>query len=88
MNAVEIRLNQSDLSSEMGAMRVWLDEQGYESSGFSCSDDSAALHIRVLFKAAYQAQEFAERFGGRAVGSEGPLERQALRARLVSGIAG
>ncbi|MFL5265031.1 MAG: hypothetical protein ACJ8AH_00320 [Stellaceae bacterium] len=66
MNSVEIRLEPNELPGQMGAMRVWLDEQGYESSGFSCSDGEHGMQVRLLFKAASQAQAFAERFGGRA----------------------
>ena len=66
MNAVEIRVAQNELPAQMGAMRVWLDEKGYESSGFSCADDPDGVQIRLLFKTAAQAQAFAEQFGGRA----------------------
>jgi len=88
MNAVEIRLNQKELPNQMGAMRVWLDEQGYESSGFSCSDGDDGIQVRLLFKAASQAQAFAERFGGRTT-----AERQLVGVSLTpdlspSGIIG
>ena len=66
MNTVEIRLPHHELSMQMGAMRIWLDAQGYESSGFSCNDAEDGVQIRLFFKAASQAQAFAERFGGRA----------------------
>ena len=66
MNAVEIRVAQNELPAQMGAMRVWLDQKGYELSGFSCSDDDDGVQIRLLFKTASHAQAFAEQFGGRA----------------------
>ena len=81
MNAVEIRLNQNELPGKMGAMRVWLDEQGYESSGFSCSDSEDGIQVRLVFRAASQAQAFAERFGGRAT-SERRLEGVGLTPGL------
>jgi hypothetical protein len=77
MNTVEIRLPHHELSMQMGAMRIWLDAQGYESSGFSCNDAEDGVQIRLFFKAASQAQAFAERFGGRAT----DVERLAARPR-------
>jgi hypothetical protein len=81
MNAVEVRLSQNELPSKMGAMRIWLDQQGYESSGFSCSDGEDGIQVRLLFKAASQAQAFAERFGGRAT-AKGQLDGFSLTADL------
>jgi hypothetical protein len=66
MSAVEIRLNQSELSREMAAMRVWLDEHRFEASRFSCHDNDGGMLVFLEFKLAHQAQAFAERFGGRA----------------------
>jgi hypothetical protein len=82
MNAVEIRLNQHELPRQMGAMRIWLDEQGYESSGFSCSDIEDGIQVRLVFRAASQAQAFAERFGGRATPAERRLEGVGLTPGL------
>ena len=71
MNVVEIRLSHSELSSGMGEMRRWLDEQGFESSGFSCRDDDHdGFYVQLLFKAVHQARAFAARFGGRAIAIE------------------
>jgi hypothetical protein len=66
MSAVEIRLDPSDLSKEMIAMRVWLDQHRFESSSFSCRDGDNGVLVSVQFRVARQAQAFAERFGGRA----------------------
>lgn len=79
MNTVEIRLPHHELSMQMGAMRVWLDAQGYESSGFSCNDAEDGVQIRLFFKAASQAQAFAERFGGRTPEAEGLTARPGRR---------
>ena len=68
MSAVEIRLSQSDLPREMGAMRVWLDQQRFEPSSFSCRDIDDGLIVSLEFKIPHQARAFAERFGGRADG--------------------
>ncbi len=66
MSAVELCLSASELSREMGAMRVWLDEHRFELSSFSCRDVDDGVLVSVEFKIAGQAQAFAERFGGRA----------------------
>jgi hypothetical protein len=66
MSAVEIRLNQSELSREMAAMRVWLDEHRFEAFRFSCHDNDDGMLVFLEFKLAHQARAFAERFGGRA----------------------
>jgi hypothetical protein len=66
MSAVELRLSPSDLPREMGAMRVWLDQNRFEPSGFSCRDVDDGVLVSLEFKIAHQAVAFAERFGGRA----------------------
>lgn len=88
MRAVELRLSPSDLSREMGAMRVWLDQNRFELSGFSCRDVDDGLLVSLEFKIACQAVAFAERFGGRAdAGSELPIA--ALDAGVsASGVIG
>jgi len=70
----------------MGAMRVWLDAQGYESSGFSCNDAEDGVQICLSFKAASQAEEFAERFGGRATDIEGLVVPRQGRRQAPPGI--
>jgi hypothetical protein len=86
MNTVEIRLPHNELSMQMGAMRVWLDAQGYESSGFSCNDAEDGVQIRLIFKAASEARAFAERFGGQATEVEGLVVRRGRR--VPSGMIG
>jgi hypothetical protein len=68
MRAVEIRLPPSDLSKQMAAMRIWLDEHRFEPSSFACRDSEFGVLVCLEFKIARQADEFAERFGGRAGG--------------------
>ncbi len=88
MSAVELRLSPSDLPRQMGAMRVWLDQHRFESSGFSCRDFDDEVLVSLEFKIASQAVAFAERFGGRAdAGSELPIA--ALDAGVsASGVIG
>jgi hypothetical protein len=62
MSAVEIRLNPSDLSREMSAMRVWLDEHRFEASSFSCRYEEDRVLVCLEFARAYEAQAFANHF--------------------------
>ena len=80
MNAVELRLSQSALPQEMGAMRVWLDQHRFETSSFSCRDAEGGVIVSLEFKIASEAHAFAERFGGRA---GGPMPDAALDATAV-----
>jgi hypothetical protein len=63
MSAVELRLDPSDLSREMSAMRVWLDEHRFEASSFSCRHEDDQVLICLEFARAHEAQAFANRFG-------------------------
>jgi hypothetical protein len=65
MHAVGIRLKPSDLSKQMAAMRLWLDEHRIEVSTFACRHIGDGMFVRVEFRLAHQAAAFAERFGGR-----------------------
>jgi hypothetical protein len=60
-----MHLQPSELSRMMAAMRVWLDEQRFEPSGFSCRDSGADVLVRVDFKVTGEADAFAQHFGGR-----------------------
>ena len=62
MSVVEIRLNPSNLSREMSAMRVWLDEHRFEASSFSCRHEEDRVLVCLEFARAYQAQAFATHF--------------------------
>jgi hypothetical protein len=66
MYAVEIHLPRGQLSRQMSEMRIWLDQNRFESSTFSCRDADYDVLVSVQFRAAPQAAAFAERFAGRA----------------------
>ena len=88
MSAVELRLSQSDLPREMGAMRVWLDQHRFEPSAFSCRDIDDGVLVSLEFKIAHQAHAFAERFGGRADAAS-ELQAATLHAGVsTSGVIG
>jgi hypothetical protein len=46
----------------MVAMRVWLDKARVEPSKFSCRESECGMLIRIEFRIAREAEEFAERF--------------------------
>jgi len=66
MRVVEIRLDPSELSRTMAAMRVWLDQHRFETNRFSCLDQDNGVLLSLEFKQAYQARAFAQHFGGRS----------------------
>ena len=68
MFAVDIRVQQGDLSRQMSAMRIWLDERRFEPSTFLCRDTDNGMLVCVEFKVPREAEAFAEHFDGRANG--------------------
>ena len=93
MSAVDIRLNPSDLSREMAAMRLWLDQHRFEASGFACRQDEGSVLVSLEFKRDGEARAFAKRFGARsnhgpATDADGGLANPTLttglsRSRLI-----
>jgi hypothetical protein len=79
MHVVEIRLKPSDLSKQMAAMRMWLDEHRIDSSTFSCRHKDDGMLVRVEFRLTHQAVPFAERFGGRADGPSHDAEEDLMQ---------
>ena len=68
MYAVDIYVEQGDLSRKMSAMRIWLDEHRFEPSTFSCRDTDDGTLVCIEFKMPREAEAFAEHFDGRANG--------------------
>lgn len=83
MRTVEIDLRPSELSGEMAAMRVWLDERRFEPSSFTCYPNGLGVLVRMDFKVAREAEWFAQRFGGR-VNEVLTVEAEAQLARRIS----
>ena len=71
MYGVDIRVQQGDLSRQMSAMRIWLDEHRFEPSTFSFRDTGSGTLVCIEFKVPREAEAFAERFDGRANGRLG-----------------
>ena len=46
----------------MVAMRMWLDRERVEPSKFSCRESKGGMLIRIEFRIAREAEEFAEHF--------------------------
>ena len=68
MYGVDIHVGQGDLSRQMSAMRVWLDEHRFEPSTFSCRDTDYGTLVSIEFKVPREAEAFAEHFDGQANG--------------------
>ena len=66
MNVVGIRVEPSDLSKQMTAMRLWLDEHRIDLSTFACRHTEDGMLVQAEFRLANHATAFAERFGGRS----------------------
>ena len=80
MYLVDIRMQPGDLSRQMSAMRLWLDDHRFEPSTFSCRDTDSGMLISVEFKISREAAAFAERFDGQANGRLGAdLEEESVR---------
>jgi hypothetical protein len=89
MYAVEIHLPRGELSRQMSEMRIWLDQNRFESSTFSCRDADFDVLVSVEFRAARQAAAFAERFAGRAKArSIADLQGQSAAQILETGLSG
>jgi hypothetical protein len=57
-------LDSSQLAARLTDMRVWLDKHGYETSTFTYFFLDPGMKIRVSFKIDYEAEAFAQKFGG------------------------
>jgi len=68
MYAVDIHVQPGDLSRQMSAMRIWLDEHRFEPSTFSCRDTDDGTLVSIEFKIPREAEAFAAQFDGRANG--------------------
>ena len=78
MHTVEIPLNGAELGGQMTAMRLWLDERGYEISVFSCDQAIEGTLLTVVFSLAEEAEAFANRFAGRLAGNVSRVRRHPL----------
>ena len=76
MYIVDIHVQPGDLSRQMSAMRIWLDEHRFEPSTFSCRDTDDGTLVCIEFKVPREAEAFAERFDGQATGRSGADVRE------------
>ena len=56
MYGVDIHVEQGDLSRQMSAMRIWLDEHRFEPSTFSCRDTDCGMLVSIEFKVPREAE--------------------------------
>ena len=64
MRTVVVRLKNADLSSQMAAMREWLDLNRCQPARFVYDQSGDALVISVAFSDATEAKSFAAQFDG------------------------
>jgi hypothetical protein len=84
MYLVDIRMQPGDLSRQMSAMRIWLDEHRFEPSTFSCRDADSGVLVSVEFRISHEAAAFAARFDGQANGRLGAdLEKKSARSSIA-----
>ena len=84
MYLVDIPMQPGDLSRQMSAMRIWLDEHRFEPSTFHCRDSDCGMLVSVEFKISGEAAAFAERFDGQANGRLGAdLNEKSVESSLA-----
>jgi hypothetical protein len=66
---VEIRLIGNNLANTMREMRMWLDHRKFVPQGFRQSTCPGGLALHVEFRGQSEAADFADRFGGRLLGT-------------------
>ena len=64
MRTVTVRMHAADLSSQMAAMRDWLDHHRYAPTRFVYDQTDNALVISVEFPNDLEGEAFARRFDG------------------------
>ena len=81
MRTVVVRVKDADLSTQMAAMREWLDLNRCQPARFVYDQSGDALVISVAFSDAAEAEAFAARFDSQEpvqivapVGESGPAE--------------
>ena len=83
MYGIDIRVQQGDLSRQMSAMRIWLDEHRFEPSTISCRDTDSGTLVCIEFKVPREAEAFVEHFDGRANGRLGTdLEEESAMSHF------
>ena len=80
MRTVTVRMHAADLSSQMAAMRDWLDHHRYAPTRFVYDQTDSALVICVEFPNDLEGEAFARRFDGQE-------SRQPLPGYLLCGEA-
>jgi hypothetical protein len=78
MRTVTVRMHAADLSSQMAAMRDWLDYHRYAPTRFVYDQTDNALVISVEFPNDLEGEAFARRFDGQE-------PRQPLPGDLLCG---
>ena len=73
MRIVEVRSERVGFPQTLGAMRVWLDQNGRPLVRFETEADGNTILIKVQFDAAELAESFRQAFGGSYEGVPPPV---------------
>jgi hypothetical protein len=71
LHVAEVSVSEDDLYDKMNRMRAWLDHQRFQPSSFRLRRIDDRQIVRVLFKTADEAAQFAGEFGGSLLSSAG-----------------
>lgn len=88
MRTVMVRVDDADLSSQMVAMREWLDRHRCEPARFVYDQADNAVLVSVAFATAREAEAFAAQFDGQeepAQIASSPGESRPAELSLSSG---
>ena len=83
MQTIAIRVRAADLSTEMAAMRKWLDERRCDPSNFTFRRSGSIISIYVAFGKDADGEAFKARFSGRTQRPEPDSVAEDL-ARLLA----
>ena len=86
MQTIAIRVRAMDLSSEMAAMRKWLDEHRCEPSNFTFRRFGNVISIYTVFDEDADGQAFKARFYDRPQGPESDFITEDLAQVLTQNI--
>ena len=88
MYIVEIRQDGDGLVGPMADIRTWLDHQRIQPSVFRLSLMPGGTMFHLEFKAAIDAEAFAQAFAGQVIGGERPGAVAAIGSGVWRGRAG
>jgi len=84
MRIVEVRSERAGFPKTLGAMRVWLDQNGRPLVRFATEADGDTMLIKVQFDGDELAESFRQSFGGSYEGVPPPVSIEAVKPGATS----